>query len=83
MRLGYTKDVTSITLALSEFLFYLLQWKSGFLWGVPQGKEVREAPGNRKAGSTTSDLIYSKELLCPENHISESESSSFHNQVFV
>lgn len=50
MILGYTKDVTSILLALSESFFLLVQWKSAFLWGFPQGKEVtgRPQPKERK-----------------------------------
>lgn len=85
MILGYTKDVPSILLALSESFFLLVQWKSAFLWGFPQGKgSDREAPAKKKKeGITVSDLISSKELLYSENHTSESESSSVPSQVFV
>lgn len=50
MILGYTKDVTAILLVLSESIFLLEQWKSAFLWGFPQGKEVsgRPQPKERK-----------------------------------
>lgn len=55
-----------------------------FSMGIPTGQgSDREAPAKRKEGNTTSDLISSKELLYPENHTSESESSSVHGQVFV